>query len=146
MSIHLSRVTGSVVPRLAAMLSSVFCIGCESSSIPRNQPEESSMYVLTVSDLTDGVETLIGTITFDDANNGTLATEINGPEADRLREAWDEMSKRDSLILQRNERKEVDGEMVTANVARTVRKGDERYPDAVWSHMEKYYGFLVDKK
>jgi hypothetical protein len=121
-------------------------VGCQNGSQPApNDRREKNMTTLTVSTMEDGIETQIGQLVFDDGNHATLITEETGPEADRLRQVWEEASKLDSLPLLWTEEKTVDGELVIARKSKDVSKIDESYPHAVWSYLESKHGYLVDQ-
>jgi hypothetical protein len=121
--------------------------GCRDAAQPANSSNKvKSMTTLTISKTSDGFEKQIGTLVFDESNKATLTTEGSGPEAERLRNVWEEVAKLDTLPMQRAEEKEVDGNLVTSIRAYIIPKSDKRYPGAVWSVLERHHGYLVDQK
>ena len=138
---------GIMQGQLALLIAACLVVGCQNSSVPEaNGRREKHMTTLTVSTMEDGMETQIGQLVFDDANNATLSTEGTGPEADRLRQVWAETSRLNSLPLLWTEENTVDGELLIARKSKDVSKNDESYPHAVWSYLESKHGYLVDQK
>lgn len=138
--------------RLMLMFSTCLVLGCGKDQGPTVQkqtetkPEKPMETVLKISRIEDGQEWRIGTLTFDKNQNAELTINLEGPDAVELREAWEEISKKEAVPLEFVERTEVDGQPMREYKSEGVRKGDERYPDAVWSYLESKYKFLVDKK
>jgi hypothetical protein len=133
--------------QLALVIAACLVVGCQNNSGPAaNGDREKLMTTLTVSTMEDGIETQIGQIVFDDANNATLTTEGTGPEVERLRQVWAETSQLNSLPLLWTDEKTVDGELVISRKSKDVSKSDEDYPHAVWSYLESKHGYLVDQK
>lgn len=102
------------------------------------------MNTLVISRFVDGTETIVGTLQFNGSGEPQLSTTGPAPERNRLESIWKDVAARDSIPMNVTERKEVDGELLIEYNARLVAKGDENYPDAVWSVLQSEYGYLVD--
>lgn len=104
------------------------------------------MTTLVISRFVDEVETVVGTLQFNGSDGLQLSTTGPAPERDRLETIWKDVAARDSVPMNFTERKEVDGELVFEYKARLVKKGDENYPYAVSSLLQRQYGYLVDQQ
>lgn len=87
----------------------------------------------------------LGTITFDATSRATLQTEGTGPDVEELKQAWAEISAKESLdwVKSRPEkRSETETVMIIEKLE--VRPGDPRYVYAVFDTLSRKYGFSVD--
>jgi hypothetical protein len=93
---------------------------------------------------TTGQAVRIGSLTFDESNRGTLATEGSGPAVEALKSAWQEIQKEPKLYWTQSVPGEFRGEKVMMNMDVEVPRDDPRYVYAVLDTLERKYAFRVD--
>ena len=122
--------------------------GCESRPAPTmDSPQENTkVTTLTISKRDNGSETLVGKLVFEEGKQPKLETQGEGPDAQALRTAWQELAKQDKLPMSTTETTEVDGEKITEFNERLVPKGDPMYPKAVWNELEHKHRYIVDRE
>jgi hypothetical protein len=141
------RVERRAVCGCATLLIIFNTIGCERhSTAPQAPPEKSNVTTLIISKLDKSAETRVGKLTFADNSEPKLTVEGNSPDAEALRNAWQEMSQQKQLPMTTSSTSEVNGKKITEFGERLVPKGDKMYPKAVWNVLEKKYRFLVDSE
>ena len=86
----------------------------------------------------------IGVLDFDESNRASLSTVSQGPAAEELKKAWEEISKQKELIWKQSRPDKIDGRSVTRVVGEKVSPGDETYIYAVLNVLERKYGYTVD--
>jgi hypothetical protein len=86
----------------------------------------------------------LGTLTFDESNHATLATKGTGPDVEKLKQDWKEVSSKDELIWKKSIPGEVNGEKVIRIVGDKVHPGDDTYIYAVLNTLERSYGYTTD--
>jgi hypothetical protein len=99
---------------------------------------------LTISRYNEGVWVRLGVLEFDDSNReATLTTEGSGPLVDQLEQDWYAIEDESELLWKKSVPYEEDGEIVVRSEGDMVRPGDESYIYAVFSTLERGYGYRV---
>lgn len=86
----------------------------------------------------------LGTLTFDDRNRVSLATEGSGPAVDALKQAWQEISAKPKATWVKTVVEESGGKKVTAIEAEDYGPNEPNYFYAVLDTLSRQYGFSVD--
>ncbi|MGL4512186.1 MAG: hypothetical protein ACRCT8_03790 [Lacipirellulaceae bacterium] len=102
------------------------------------------MKTYTVSRMSDGIESLVGKVVFDGDAAPRLTEVVAGADGERLRSEWEALTAKPSLPMEVRQPVEVGGRQLIELNTTLVKRGDTRYPDAVWSYLEKTHGYLVD--
>lgn len=87
--------------------------------------------------------TRLGTITFNDDNQPTLATLGQGPDFEKLELDWTEISGKSEVTWKMSQPDEIDGKRVTRVVGETAAPGDDDYIYGVLDTLERKYGYRV---
>ena len=94
----------------------------------------------------NGVEQMLGHLSFDDENNATLTLKSDSPAHEKLRQTWAEVEALDVLpIVRRIRRKLDDGTNVTEEVEMEIAKSDKNYPPAVVHYLGLNHGYFLAK-
>lgn len=142
------RRLGIFVSRGGILVFAFTMMGCDSPPTPTtDSPQENNkVTTLTISKRENGSETLVGKLVFEEGKEPRLVTQGEGPDAQALRSAWQELAKQDKLPMSTTETTEVNGEKVTEFGERLVPKGDNMYPKAVWNELENKHRYIVDRE
>ena len=89
------------------------------------------------------VRVKLGTVQFDAANRPTLSTEGSGPDVEKLKQDWQEISSKKELDWVKTVPEEVDGEMVKKIVNEPTKPGDPTYIYALFDELSRKYGYTV---
>jgi len=132
--------------RLFAVFAMVLAATACNRDIKNNESGGKEIKVTTLTIAKRQGDTLvpIGSLVFEGSQQGVLTTEKPGPEADELKQAWEELSSKKQITWKRMSLQVIDGQEVTAIDGDDFSPGDEEYKWAVLDNLERKYGYTVD--
>ena len=86
----------------------------------------------------------LGRITFNSGEQPQLAITTESPKAERLKAAWKDIQSQPSIRLTKPQRDPTSQNEVMREATTNVSSTDPDYWQAVWSTLERQYGFVVD--
>lgn len=108
-----------------------------------NEQGNNTMPAFEIQEMVNGSFETIGTITFDDKNNGTLTLSASGPSATKLEDAWSGISGQDLIRLKRSARvKDENGNQIRKLMSVEVERASEDFPQASVEYLSNKFGFF----
>jgi hypothetical protein len=89
------------------------------------------------------VRVKLGTLQFDESSRPKLLTEGSGPDVEKLKKDWQEISSKPELDWEKTVPEEVNGKTVKKIISDPTRPGDPTYIYAVYDELTREYGYTV---
>lgn len=129
---------------ISACICVCILVGGAVISEAKNEERNDMSNTFQLGQMVGGKMQIIGEITFDDNDNGVLKLIADGPEADRLRDAWKEVQTKDVLKVRRDEDSvDADGNEFVNLVGIEFKRDDPDFAFASVEYLAQEHGFFM---